>query len=47
MQQRMEEMKVWKEKEERNLGRIDFGEIFDDGEDSLDDLLFGDMIVAV
>lgn len=28
------------------LGRIDFGEALDDGENSVDDLLFGEMIVV-
>lgn len=30
----------------RDLGRIDFGEALDDGENSVDDLLFGEMIVV-
>lgn len=34
------------DRKRRDLGRIDFGEIFDHGEDSVDDLFFGEVIVV-
>ena len=39
--------KMEKEKRGADLRGIDFGEALDDGEDSFDDLVFGEMIVTV